>query len=110
MPRQYVSFREDTLEPGHQGQLCRGFNQRHFYVVPKGRFKRTKKRANLEGEPSKWHLYEYYMVYKDMVTRFILGVYDVYIYIIYMSNGLNLSHPRKDMAETVIVFCVPHRS
>ena len=23
-----------------------------------------------------------------------------------MSNGLNLLHPRKDVAETVIVFCV----
>ena len=28
-----------------------------------------------------------------------------YIYI-YMSDGLNLLHPRKDMAEMVIVFCV----
>ena len=28
-----------------------------------------------------------------------------------MSDGLNLLHPRKDMAEMVIVFlCVPHRS
>ena len=25
---------------------------------------------------------------------------------IYMSNGLNLLHPRKDVAEMVIVFCV----
>ena len=30
----------------------------------------------------------------------------MYIYI-YMSDGLNLLHPRKDMAEMVIVFCVP---
>ena len=27
-------------------------------------------------------------------------------YSTYMSNGLNLLHPRKDMAEMVIVFCV----
>ena len=34
----------------------------------------------------------------------------MHIYI-YMSNGLNLLHLRKDMAEMVIVFlCVPHRS
>ena len=26
--------------------------------------------------------------------------------IIYLSNGLNLLHPRKDVAEMVIVFCV----
>ena len=33
----------------------------------------------------------------------------VFLYIIvyiYMSNGLNLLHPRKDAAEMVIVFCV----
>ena len=29
-----------------------------------------------------------------------------HIYIYYMSNGLNLLHPRKDVAEMVIVFCV----
>ena len=29
----------------------------------------------------------------------------IYIYT-YMSNGLNLLHPRKDVAEMVIVFCV----
>ena len=29
----------------------------------------------------------------------------IYIYM-YMSNGLNLVHPRKDLAEMVIVFCV----
>ena len=25
---------------------------------------------------------------------------------LYMSNGLNLLHPRKDVAEMVLVFCV----
>ena len=34
---------------------------------------------------------------------------DIYVRI-HMSNGLNLLHPRKDVAEMVIVFCVPHRS
>ena len=30
----------------------------------------------------------------------------IFNYIHYMSNGLNLLHPRKDVAEMVIVFCV----
>ena len=35
----------------------------------------------------------------------------IYIYSFHMSNGLNLKHLRKDVAEMVIVFlCVPHRS
>ena len=28
------------------------------------------------------------------------------LFFFHMSDGLNLLHPRKDMAETVIVFCV----
>ena len=36
---------------------------------------------------------------------FQLAGHSTNIYI-YMSNGLNLLHPRKDMAEMVIVFCV----
>ena len=41
-------------------------------------------------------------------TKIIFYSY-IYIYAriyIYMSNGLNLLHPRKDVAEMVIVFCV----
>ena len=34
-----------------------------------------------------------------------LGAFPKYVYL-YMSDGLNLLHPRKDMAEMVIVFCV----
>ena len=35
-----------------------------------------------------------------------LPTYLIYLYIVYISNGLNLLYPPKDMAKMVIVFCV----
>ena len=43
-----------------------------------------------------------------LCTLYMLHRYCIssHISLFYMSNGLNLLHPRKDVAEMVIVFCV----
>ena len=48
------------------------------------------------------------VMYNNMYIYIYIYIY-IYTYIYtynYMSNGLNLLHPRKDVAEMVIVFCV----
>ena len=65
----------------------------------------TKGKEGNHGQSIKgtWTALKKTYIYICMCVYINMFVYDIYIY---MSNGLNLLHLRKDVAEMVIVFCV----